>query len=152
MKTLLLLCLLLPFAGRAQPTPAPPAGQESPTVFKRANLLVIHTPDSAKVALRKVAGLLQARGFSIDRLDYDLLSVSTKPKPFANSSQHTMQVLGVAEGGTVRLSATWHGQMGSISVDEPAAFTNAASKRAFAELEETGKAYPGASVGYRLRP
>ena len=162
MKTLLLWLLLAPVSVFAQMQPAPPTnaqlerlylqGVEAPRSFKKANIILLHTSDSSKVALRKVAGLLQQRGFAIDRLDYDLLSVSTKPKPFAGSSSHTMTILAIAGQGVVTMSGLWHGEFGSVSVDEPAAYTNPASKKAIAEIEEVGRAYVGGRLGYMFRP
>ncbi|WP_223654295.1 hypothetical protein [Hymenobacter psoromatis] len=77
MKELLLALLLPAYSTHAQslptpPTPtelAPPAGQEAPTPFKLANVIVVHTPDSARTAYRKLATLLLAQGYQLAETD-----------------------------------------------------------------------------------
>jgi uncharacterized protein YukE len=155
MKYIIVACLLLVSSAvfaQKNKSPSPKPGVEASSLFKGANVIVVHTSDSAKVALRKVAISFQQHGFVIDRMDYDLLSLSTKPKPFARSSSHTMQATAVAEQGIIKLGGLWHGELGAIHVDEQAGYTNAASKAAFAEIEAVAKDYPNASIGYLLRP
>jgi hypothetical protein len=148
MKTLVLIGGLL-FCGvgtRAQKAPA--VGTEAAQPFRGANVVIIHTTDSAKVALKQVASQLQSNGFVIDRLDYDLMSVSTKSRSFAGSGFHTMVASAAIEKGDVVLRGEWHGQLGQYSTTEPAAYTNNASKKALSELEAVAKAYPGGRVAY----
>lgn len=78
MNKLLLALLLLPaFSARAQSLPTPPAptelgppvGQEAPAPFTFASVVVVHTPDSARAAFRKLAALLRAQGYQLAEAD-----------------------------------------------------------------------------------
>lgn len=150
MKPLLPLAFLLLFGvpAVAQMQPPPPA-----TIpFKKANALFIQTNDSARAAIRKVAGILQERGFAIDRIDYELLSITTKPKPYGASGLHTMYAMVSMAPSGLRLTGQWHAMVSGIEVTERAGLTNTASKKAFAELEAVAKAYTGATVRYDFLP
>jgi hypothetical protein len=77
MKQLLLAFLLLAYSAHAQglPTPpaptdlAPPAGQEASGPFKFANVIVVHTADSARTAYRNLTTLLLAQGYQLVETD-----------------------------------------------------------------------------------
>jgi hypothetical protein len=120
--------------------------------FKGANVVVITTTDSAKVALKRLARQLQAQGFVIDRLDYDLASLSTKAKGLRSIGGYTVAASATYEPGHLVLRGQWHGQFGHYSTDEPAAYTTASSRAALAELQAAAVAYPGGAVSYEKRP
>jgi hypothetical protein len=145
---LLIIALLLPLGASAQKVII---GQESLLPFKKANVILATTPDSAKTALRKMAVIMQQKGFIIDRLDYDLLSISTKPHAF-QSSVYTMVVLAVWESGHLKFMGQWRGQALGMTVEEDVAFTNPASKKAFSEMQNLALAYPNAKVTYMQQP
>jgi hypothetical protein len=71
MKKLLLATMVL-FTEQALAQSVPPKG---------ANVIIITTSDSAKVAYNKLASILLNAGYTIDKADKDLLFVNTKPKP-----------------------------------------------------------------------
>jgi hypothetical protein len=129
----------------------PKAGAEAAEPFRKANTIWIFTTDSAKTALKNAAMLLQQQGFAVDRLDYDLLSVSTKPRGFANSV-YDMTILAIWAGGKLKFTGQWRGQAMGMTVNEPAAMTNAASKKAFAEIQKVAMAYNGGRVAYSVNP
>jgi len=152
MKALLLAGVLLATipAIAQKAAPAPAVGQESPTVFKKANCVLVYTQDSAKSAIRRVAGLLQQRGHSIDRIDYDLLSITTKPKPFTDF--HALTLLVIWDVDKLKFTGHWRAQGLNITIEEPMAYTNPASKKALAEAQAVAESYPGGRVSYKQTP
>jgi hypothetical protein len=147
--TLLALGLLTATPILAQTLPAP--GQEATQPFKKANTILVYTADSAKTAIKRAAMALQQQGFAVDRVDYDLLSISTKDHAFLNSF-YNMTVLVIWENNHLRYTGQWRGQAMGATVQEPAAQTNPASKKAFAEMERAALAYPGGRAAYLQRP
>lgn len=77
MKKALLALLLLTYSAHAQtlptpPTPTemgPPAGQEATTPFPLANVIVVHTADSARTAYQNLTALLLAQGYQLAEID-----------------------------------------------------------------------------------
>jgi hypothetical protein len=73
------------FGVRAKPTfppPAPtelgpPAGQEAATPFNLANVIVVHTADSARIAYQKLTMLLLAQGYQLVETDSAQGRIST---------------------------------------------------------------------------
>ncbi|GAA4347705.1 hypothetical protein GCM10023185_02950 [Hymenobacter saemangeumensis] len=128
--------------------PPPPAVAP----FYKANVLLVNTSDSARAALRTIAGILQERGFAIEKIDYDLSSIITKPRAYTKSGSHSMHILAITCKTGLRLTGQWRGTFGTFAVEERAAITNNASKQAFAEIEAVGKAYPGGALRYDYQP
>jgi len=77
MKKALLALLLLTYSVHAQtlptpPTPTemgPPAGQEATIPFPLANVIVVHTADSARTAYQNLTALLLAQGYQLAETD-----------------------------------------------------------------------------------
>jgi hypothetical protein len=77
MKKLLLALLLPACSAYAQSLPSPPVptelgpplGQEAPTPFKLASVIVVHTADSARTAYQKLATLLLEQGYQLAETD-----------------------------------------------------------------------------------
>jgi hypothetical protein len=80
MKALVLVVALL-VASEVRAQKAPPAGTESATPFKGANTLILHTPDSARVAYNKLAQSLLASGYSLEKTDKELGFIGTTSRP-----------------------------------------------------------------------
>ena len=162
MKILLLSALLcLPVTVFAQMQPPPPttaqlaAGAESSSSFKGANVITITTADSASVALVKLGRAFQANGVTVERLDKDLLSISTKPKVLSNGLYlPEATYLAVATpGANSVLTITGQGKaegMGAkvIFPVEIKGTEKGPPTSAFRLMELTAKAYPGGRVGY----
>jgi hypothetical protein len=88
-----LLAGLLMAAVPALAQKAPPAGQEAPQPFKKANTIIIHTTDSTTVAYKKIAGVLLGAGYTLDRADKELGFMNTKPRPTSTKNAvHTIRV------------------------------------------------------------
>lgn len=130
---------------------SPALAQEAPQPFKGANLVLVHTPDSARAALRLVALQLQRQGFAVNPINYELLSVTTAAKAVPKAPLNTMTATASVEAGAVVLRGQWHAQLNGMSMDEAAAYTSPAGRKAFAELEAAARAYPGGRVTYSKR-
>ena len=166
-----LLCLLLataPAFAQMQPTILTKAemaagaiaeGKEMREPFKGANTILIHTPDSAGRALVIFARSLQANGVAVERLDKELLSISTKnvlltraayaseASYLVTASQGPQSVL-VIKGQVV-------GEVLNTKVVFPAAFKGAevgTPKAAFRLMERAAVAYPLGKVSDAFRP
>jgi hypothetical protein len=167
MKAIMLSCLLLAAAaGHAQTKPAlaetdgayysskdrhadnAPVGEKP---FKGANTILVYTNDSARVAIKRVAQKMQEKGFVIERLDYDLLSVSTKPKVRQSLMAYQVSASAIWLDGVLILRGQWHAVLLGNSTDEPAAYTDPSSRAALAELHAIAEAYPGGQIKYEKR-
>lgn len=146
---LLALLLLLSTTASAQTAP------DGTVPFKKANAILIQTADTGRVALRRLASLLQERGYGVEHLNYDLHSLSTKPKTVGKSGvvltvAATYQPTGLVLRGQHQVPDAAPG------VPAVAAFSGmdgGAPKLAFHELEAIGKAYyPEAKLQYLLKP
>ncbi|WP_375437502.1 hypothetical protein [uncultured Hymenobacter sp.] len=146
---LLALFLLLSTTASAQTT------TDGSVPFKKANAILIQTPDTGRVALRRLASLLQERGYSVDQLNYDLHSLSTKPKTVGKSGL-VLSVTALYQPAGLLLRGQYQVPALNMSVPGVAEFSGmegGANKLSFRELETIGKAYyPEAKLEYLLKP
>jgi len=136
--------------------PEQPEGSEGASLFKRANVLIIHTTDSTSVAYTKIARILLADGYAIEKADKELGYINTQYRttavsralqaalrftiaPGTSETRIELRGTGLMPGfptlGTMRLEA--RGQGGSpIST-------------AWAEMQRVATLYPGAQLSYK---
>lgn len=135
----LLIVVLLSLSAYAQVEP-----------MKKANTITITTTDSANVALTNLAKLMQDQGFSIDKLDKELGSVTAKK----NFKTVALTANGYVRGNIITLSGTYVVTMGNMSATGKAQYTGLASggnKASFLEIDKVAKAYEGGKVSYSVR-
>ena len=101
----LLIALLLGATSAAGQTPA-----EQPAPFKGANTILIHTPDSAAAAYKKMAAVLLEAGYSVANATPALLSLNTEPQAAPRYNmlhQLRMAVAAAPTGSVIHLSDTF---------------------------------------------
>ena len=152
MKSLLLVALLVAsVCATAQTTPAP---------FKGANIILIQTPDSANVALKKMASAFVVSGFVPEKLDTELRYLTTRPKTFGKTTPAVFAYKVLARrtpGGGTTLEIT--GDC-TVQVDAQPVVTSMQwnksttptqqNKVCFNEAEKAAKAYLGGVVKYTV--
>lgn len=100
MKTLLVCCLLAsaPAIGQTVPKGAIEATQP----FRKANVILVHSADSAAVAYNKAVTGLLVSGFALDRSDPAAMFVSTPAKPLGPALSLRLNVhVTPAPGGSI---------------------------------------------------
>jgi hypothetical protein len=159
MKHLLLAVLLLATAPTLAQT-TPPAGQEAIQPFKGANEILIHTPDSTGVALKKMARALIVAGIEPDKVDAEIGYITTKGKSVGQMTTATFnyRIVATPEPSGTLLSITGDYTVGLNAVR---AMTNPMYwvkgnllqvKQCFITIEPVAQSYPGGRVGYKLKP
>lgn len=149
MKALLFAGLLaLPAARSAQ------AQSWHPKPKARDNLILIQTADSATLALRKLGQVFGAQGFTIDKLDETLLTLTLAPKTLP-LSYHPVLYIGAradrSASSNLTLRADYRAASRGIRVGSPAEYVGGESgitKTCFRMLEKAALAYPGGYVSY----
>jgi hypothetical protein len=161
MKMALLALLLLTYSASAQtlPTPpaptetGPPAGQEANTPFPLANVLVVHTADSAHTAYRNLTALLLAQGYQLAetdpahgrfttdyrRSDYRRIKVALR---FVISPQASGSLIEERATGQVSIEASRFGVECRGTPKMPIAC-------AWAEMWRLASLYPAGSLAYK---
>lgn len=151
MKYLYLVFALFCSTVAAAQTTAPSTGLQ---VFKKANAMLIQTPDSPRVALRKLAAVLQERGYVVEKIDDELNSLVTRGKALRRTTALLTINAFFAPQGIV-LRGQYHLEAAGVVVDNPAEFTGmegGTNKVAFREVEAIAKAYPSTSgIRYEAR-
>ena len=171
MKTVLLLVLSLAAAPAwAQMQPPPPtfaelrtSGAESPLSFNGANIIVLHTTDSAGVAYRGVVRAFLAAGFGLDKTNREALFVNTSPRPCKGDVTVTAQAVvepeaagskiiisGVLAWATAEIIMRGAGQQ--LSAVKCHGMKGSPARSAWDALESVASAYPAAKMGYAMRP
>jgi hypothetical protein len=149
MKTILLSLFLfvLSSAAFAQiPTVATP--------FKGANTVCVQTPDSAVQALRKLATILVAQGYTIAKVDTEYLTLRTDPRTTPGYST-LLTLKATASPGAASLLAI-SGEMVVNTMNYTANNTmqyggSGFWKATFQEAESAARKYPGGAVAYYRR-
>ena len=170
MKTPLpLFCLLLttaPAFAQMQPTMLTTAeraakaiaeGAEMTEPFKGANTILIHTTDSAAVALKKFARALILAGIEPDRIDAEIGYLTTKGKAIGTLTPavYAYRVVSTPErGGTVlTISGDYTVRVGLTGgITAPMRWTPGngnQGKGCFAVVEPAALAYPGGRIWYK---
>jgi hypothetical protein len=146
MKTFLVFCLLA-CGLRA-------AGQVSPTPPKRANAVLVQTPDSAAVALRRFATALVSQGYVIEKLDAQFLTLITAPRVIEGQCMQRLIVRAVAAAGpnsglciSGDYTATILGQPYS-GIAQYSGENKGCNTSSFRALERAARAYPAGRVSY----
>ena len=145
MKTLFCLCLFFCTFRVAGQTAKPP---------HQATVVVVQTPDSAAVALRKLATIFVAQGYTVERLDNTFFTLTLAPKLVKNIYQPMLSVKAVASAGgssTVRVSGVWQALVLGAPLTKAASYEGSASgtnRSTFAELQQAANAYPAGVVSY----
>ena len=172
MKSLLLFCCLLataPAFAQMQPTLPTNAeraaqeianGKEMAEPFKGATTILIHTTDSAAVALKKFARALLANDMEPDKIDAELGYLRTKDKMVGQLSPAVYQykVISSAERGGTLLAVTGNftarvSLTQTISVPMVWVKGNLLqAKQCFALIQAVALAYPGGRIGYVSKP
>ena len=153
--------------------PAPPTkaqqeqlyllGVEAPYAFKKANVVLLHVPDSANVAFRKMARAFLSAGFGLDKTAPDLLFISTSPQPHKTGVTVTARatIEPEAQGTIIRLQgvSTWaagevvmRGAGQLLSPITCHGMQGSPARAAWDMLEAAAAAYPGAKLGYLCKP
>ena len=161
MKNYLLSCaLLFALPAAAQSTSAKsPAGtteKEATSGFDGANVLLLHTPDSASTALKNFGRLLLRAGYTVDKMDLALGYVTTAepPRPQLGFS-YTYRAIAepTAGGATLTVTGTYTNITGFMTVvTGPVAFGKGKIGKGFVAIEQVVQAYPNGRVGYAFNP
>jgi hypothetical protein len=159
MKALLLAALLACSVPTLAQT-VPPVGQEAAAPFKGANIILIHTPDSASAALKKLARALIVAGIEPDKIESEIGYLSTKAKPVGQLSPATFEYKAVAtpepDGTLLSITGTYTVKMNMVN-----SMTNSMywvkgnllqAKQCFSTIQPVAEAYPSGKVGYIKKP
>ncbi|GAB2958963.1 hypothetical protein GCM10027048_27680 [Hymenobacter coalescens] len=124
--------------------------------FKKANVILVQTPDSPAVALRNLARVLVQQGYTIQRLDEQMGTLRTDPRSLPKGFSPTLTIVALAtKSGTLALRGEFvidAATLGRVSyTTEFVGMENAANKLTFREVEKAAKAYPGGRVQYSLQ-
>jgi hypothetical protein len=146
MKTLLAFCVAFLSLGAVR-------GQTLPVA--KANVVLIQTPDSAATALRKLAAVFVAQGYTVERLDTQFFTLVLAPKMLTVRYNPTLTARAHATAGansTLSISGDYKGfVMGDVPLFGFAQFYGSAgtcNKTCFAQLQQAAVAYPGGRVTY----
>jgi len=128
--------------------------------FKGANVILIHTPDSTGVALKKLARALIVAGIEPDKIEPEVGYLTTKGKPVGQLSPavYEYKVISSPEaGGTMlAITGTYTVKMNLVnSMTNPMYWVKGnllQAKQCFATIEPVALAYPGGRVGYTKKP
>jgi hypothetical protein len=147
MNALLLGCLCL---GSFLPVHAQDA---RPPV--KSSIVVVQTPDSAAVALRKVATALVAQGYTVDKLDTQFCTLLMAPKAMAQQYNPVLTVRAAASPGTnsvIKISGDYKVDYGNTHFTTRAEYAGSETgnnKTAFRELQKAAvAAYPSGQLSY----
>jgi hypothetical protein len=162
MRKLLLACLLFAtYPVMAQTSSA--NGQEASQPFKKANAVVITTPDSLDTAYKKIAQAILEAGYTIDRADKELHFINTKARPIARMGlQESLQAsLKPGAGGSViLLSGTFASPsmaamsplMAGDSKVEYKGMKGSPIMACWEELQRVARLYQGGALTYKQQP
>lgn len=123
------------------------------TPQKGDNVIIISTTDSAAVAYRKIAMLLQDSGYTLAKTDKELLSLSTEMLDNRFYGNGTMSIAAYVRGDeNAKVYINGSLMVAAISrTSSPIEFRGMKGspvKNAFDKMDEVAKAYPGGSVSY----
>lgn len=152
-----LLSLLLLASVPALAQTAPPVGQESTEPFKGANEILIHTPDSTSVALKKLAREMIVAGIEPDKIEPEIGYLTTKPKAVGQltPASFSYKVVSSSEpGGTLlRITGDYTVKLNMVSsMTNPMYWVKGnllQAKQCFVAIQPVALAYPGGKVAYR---
>jgi hypothetical protein len=162
LHALLFLLLLPAFAARAQSPPpvppaptelGPPAGQEAPAPFPFANVIVVHTPDSASTAHRKLSQLLLEQGYQLEKTAAAQGRITTNYRRSAyRGVKASLQFTIIAQGAGARIEEQAIGQV--ISADSRFAVECRGTPKmpiacAWAEMWRVASLYPAGTLAYK---
>jgi hypothetical protein len=121
-------------------------------VPKKVNTIIITDTLSGADALKKLSLLLQDKGFTIDKSDKELLSITTGPKPIKmcsvilNIYKRDKQIFitgsfdaGVVSGMTIKDKISNTGMKGSMA------------NNAWNEMNNLALAYGGSKIEYQIK-
>lgn len=160
MKSLLLAVLLacsIPTLAQTVPT----VGQEAGAPFKGANVVLIHSTDSASVAYDKVGRLLLSEGYALDKTDKGLGFIGTSYREVAKGRAQValrFTVIPAPSGVVIQGRAVMHMpalQHTALNGDSPAEYRGMKGSPMLATWEELNRvaaAYPGGQLAYKRQP
>lgn len=128
-------------------------GQAAKPMLK-ANTVVIQTPDSAAVALRKLAQAFVAQGYTVDKLDTQFLTLLLAPKILAVKYSPAFTVRASATAGsksTLRLTGEYKATAGDVPLMNIAQYEGTEwglNSRCFRAMEKVALTYPAGQIGY----
>jgi hypothetical protein len=153
---LLALMLLATVPALAQTTAAPTS--EASTPLKGASVIVLTTTDSAATAYTKVARLLMADGYALDKTDKELGFINTGYRATINKGVEAslrFVILPQSSGSAIELRGVYRvpGMTNTvIGGDSPIEMRGAASSpagRAWEEMLRVSRLYPGVTITYK---
>ena len=126
---------------------------------KGADIIMIATPDSSARALVTFARFLQANGIAVDRIDKELLSITTKPTMLtkaAYASEATYLVI-ASPGANSLLTVTGKASTEVLNrkLNFPASYKgaeNGTPLAAFRLMEAAAMAYPNGKITCKKQP
>lgn len=83
-KLIFLILFVVPFLASAEDNPKP---------LKKANVIIIERKDSAMKFLVDYSVNLRKHGFTVDRLDKDLMQITTNPKQYKFGGLANMKII-----------------------------------------------------------
>lgn len=132
--------------------PMPAVGIEATVPFKGANVLLLHTSDSAATALKNLGRLLVKSGYTLDKLDMQLGYLTTI-EPSAGSFHTSYAYKAIAEsakqGVTLIVTGRFIYMTGFATVKNgPVVVGKGNAGAGFDAIERILLTYPGGRVGY----
>lgn len=130
-------------------------GQSPITPLHKANTIIIQTPDSATMALRKLATAFVAQGYTVDKLDAQFYTLLMAPKAMDNTYHPVLTIRATAQPGgnsLVKLMADYKVDYGNTHFSAKAEYAGSESgnnKTAFREMQQAARAaYPNGQISY----
>lgn len=172
MNTPLLVALLLfasPAVAQMQPTQptaaelsekARASGLEMSKPFKGATTILLHTTDSADVALKKFARVLVTNGYEPDKLDVEIGYLTTKGKHVGDITPAVYEYKAVSSsepgGSLLTITGSFTAKISAFnSMTVPMAWAPGNllhAKHCFVAIEAIASAYAGGRLGYATKP
>jgi hypothetical protein len=133
-----------------KPAPEQPEGTEAAEVFKRANIIIIHSTDSAATAYTKLARALLADGYTIEKSDKEIGYINTQYRvtTIAKALQAALKFTITAAAGETRIEMRATGLVSSVPAlgimrVEARGQSGSAISFAWAEMQRAATLYPG---------
>lgn len=132
----------------------PPIGTEVAAPFKGANIILLHVPDSAAIALKNFGRLLVTSGYSVDKLDLQLGYLTTlEPSAGVGRASYDYRVVAEPEayGTMLRITGQYSLITGFMSVISGSVLCGPGKGKpetGFASIEKIALAYRSGHLGY----
>ncbi|WP_303311231.1 hypothetical protein [Hymenobacter sp. BT730] len=127
------------------------------TPFKGANTVLVQTPDSAATALHKLGQVLAQEGYTVEKLDREVLTLVCSPKTLVSLGHPVLVIKATAVAGAnsqLALTGDYTITAGKTVFDLHAQYngtTTPDKKTSFGELDSIANAYPNGQVAYTKR-